>query len=211
MGLLGFDGNRAYGAGRIGNHAGLADGEEIELGGRVYEWDSGGGVADGNVAVEIGANAQEDVENLVEAINANPPEGKPVTAYVDPIEPTVFRIETDGEGARGNMSFTTTMADPANVIDAVDDKLRGGEDGISQQLRRGSYVVSSIDAGAGSLMIPTGVQNPRHLRVDVWAANGRRKTELTTKWSIDQARIKGDWDGAENPVAGDRVEWIVFG
>lgn len=209
MGLFQFEGAVGHGAVRIGNHAGLADAEKIVIGDKSYEWESAGGVTAGAVAVAIGANAAADIQNLVNAINANKP-SRPVTAYIDPIDTAVCRFQADDEGDRGNLDFTTTMADPANIIDAVAGKMRGGENAGNQKLHRGKYVVSALDVAAGNLMIPTGHQAPKHMQIDAWSASGLQKA-LTTLFTFDGTRIKGDFDGATNPVAGDVIEWQAWG
>lgn len=211
MGFYQFNGSKAHGAVRIGSHGDLADAELINLGDKVFAWDSGGGVGPGQIAVAVGVNAAAAIANLVSAINNNKPSGRPASAHIDPLDSAVCRIVSDDVGARGNILFTTTMAHPSNIIDAVGGLLKGGEDAITQTLHRNTHIVTALDVAAGSIRIPTGVQAPKHHQVDVYASTGAPKEDLTTKWATSGEFLVGDFDGATNPVQGDKVNWIVYG
>lgn len=212
MGRVENDGVIAVAAARIQAHASLLDGETIILGSKTYEFnDTEGDIVAGRVWLNrsAGSNALVAAE-IVAKIMANPP-SIPVTAYIDPIDSTVVRIEADAEGERGNMAFETTMANPANVIAAsVDDEMSHGANAENKHDRRGSYLVTAIDVAAGSFAIPTGLQAPTCKQLECWSATGLKKN-LTTLCTFDvDGRILGNYDGATNPAEGDTINWMAW-
>lgn len=207
MGRVLYKGNRSYGFVRIGNHAGLADGNLIVIGNKTYEWDSGGGVGGGNVAVTIGANAAADITNLIAAINANKP-SIPVSAYVDPLDTAVARIEADAEGANGNLAFTETMGDAANIISGT-GLLEYGENAGHQHTVRGEHVVTTADVTIGNIMISTGLSTPRYFDISFRASTGAFKG-VTALVTFAGTRIRVDQDGATSYAAGDIIRWEAW-
>ena len=216
MGRIRFDGNKGCGAVRIGDFANLLDGEQIIigdplLGGKVFEWDDDAAVEDGSIAVTIGGSGAACATALAAAINANPPTGVDITAYIDPKDTSVVRLEATDAGARGNLAFTHDMADAGNIIsNDNEDALVGGENGSTQKVARGTYIVTDLDVLADNIMIPTALQTPARLQIDVWSATGLQKA-LTTLWTISSNRIRGNFDGATDPVATDVIEWTAYG
>jgi hypothetical protein len=209
MGRVQNDGNLSVGAARIAAFASLVNADYIIIGSKKYEFRTSGSATPGNVQVNVGASNALTIAALVAAINANKP-AIPVSAYVDPIDTTVCRIEADGEGARGNMAFTASLTGATNVIAATSNLLSHGENAINKHFRQGSYVVTAIDELIGCFMIPTGLQAPTNMQMDVWSATGLQKS-LTTLCTFDvDGRIKGDFDGADNPVAGDKINWSAW-
>lgn len=214
MGRVENDGVVAVAAARIGANANLADGEEIVLGNKTYQWnDTEGDVPSPKVWLDrtVGTDALAATE-LMDKINDNKPtEGGPISAYIDPVDPKTVRIEGDGLGSRGNIPFTTTMADPLNVIAASDDDtLSHGADAENKHERKGSYIVTAIDVLAGSIAIPTNLQAPTCKQVDCWSATGLQKN-LTTLFTFDsEGRLLGEFDGGTNPAEGDEISWSAW-
>jgi len=206
MGRVRHFGTRSQGAIRIGG-ANPADTETITIGNKVFEWDNNAAVTAGRVLVTIGGSVAASITNLIAAINANKPTPG-VTAFADPIDALVVRLEADAPGPLGNHALAETMGDAANIVSAA--AMTGGENGGTQSIHRGEYTVTAMDVTAGSVLISTGLTSPRFLQVDVFDSNGVQKGALTTRWSINGTRILGDADGATNMVAGDRVEWQVY-
>jgi len=171
-----------------------------------YEFDNNAVVTAGRIAVTIGATPALTAAALIAAINANKPTPA-VTAYVDPIDTSTVRLSADNRGAGGNHALAETMAGAGN--DASAAAMTGGENGGTQTQHRGEYVVTALDVAAGSCMIETGLTSPRFRQVDAYSATGLQKG-LTTLSTIDGTRIKLDFDGATNPVAGDIISWSAW-
>lgn len=204
MGRTRFLGQKAQGAIRVGDFANLVDGELIVIGDMRYEWDDNASVSGTSVTVTIGASDAASIVNLMAAINANPP-SVPVEAVVDPKDAKTARLYANGRGAAGNLVFTTTMTDGDNVISGA-GLLQYGENGGNQIIHRGSYVVTAIDVSSANIMIETGLATPRFFQVDALSSTGLQKS-LTTLWTITGSRLRGDFDGATDPVAGDVINW----
>lgn len=207
MGRNRFLGMKAQGAVRIGDFANLADGEVIVIGDQTYEWDDNAAVEAGNVLVDMTASGAGAILSLIDAINDNPP-SIPVTAVVDPKDSLTARIYADGRGVAGNLEFTTDMADSDNVITGS-DALAYGENGGNQIIHRGSYTVEAIDVSADNIMIETGLATPRFFQVDAFSSTGLQKS-LTTLWTLDGTKLRGNFAGATDPVAGDVINWIAY-
>ncbi len=210
MGRIENDGLISVGALRIAAYASLVNGDLVTVGDKLFEFRTTGSAGAGNVQVDVGASDVLTIAAFVAAFNLNKP-SVPVSAYVDPIDTKVCRLEADGEGARGNIAFTASLTGATNVIAASDDDtLSHGEDALNKHDRRGSYVVTAIDALAGCFMIPHGLQAPTNLQIDCWSATGLQRS-LTTLCTFDsEGHIKGDFDGATNPVAGDKINWSAW-
>lgn len=214
MGRIRFFGGLGAAAVRLGNNAGLLDAERIDIGdqtpgggGKSYEWDNNAAVGVGKVLVTIGASAALSAIELRDKINANKPT-PPCTAFIDPLDTSVVRIEADARGTRGNMPLVETMADPLNVISGP--AFVGGEDALNQVVGRSDYVVTPIDVAAGSVVISTGLPTTiRFPQIECRTATGVRKI-LTSLVSSSGSRIQIDFDGATNPVAGDKISWMVW-
>jgi hypothetical protein len=212
MGRVRDAGNKSYGAVRIGSHGDLADGETITIGdplngGKVFEWDDDDAVTDGNILVDIGANAEAAIDNLKAAINAQL--GALVEAFDDPVETETLRIKGANPGDLGNLAFETDMAHASNIIAAVDDKLAGGSNDANRSVARGTYVVKALDVAAEVAVIPTPFEAPvlGSLRV-VTSAD-------VPKYITDKPTISADGDlvltknGATNLAEGDKVYFEV--
>jgi hypothetical protein len=209
MGRWKFFGGKAVGAVSILDYANLVDGEVIVLGDKTYEWDNDNDVVAGNIKVTIGANNAACITNLIAAINANKP-SKPCTAVVDPKTNTVARIFADNRGEAGEIAFTTDMSDSENTIAAVNNKLAYGENGGNELLHKGRYVVTAIDVLADNMMIETGLPSaPEDFLVQVRSAAGVLKA-VTVEWTASGTKIRGNFAGATDPVAGDVVSWIAY-
>lgn len=201
MGRVRDAGNKRYGAARIGNHAGLVDGEEIELDDKVFELRAAGPATGTNILVLVGANAAEAVDNLKAAINAQL--AGIVVAYDDPVEDETLRLEAANPGAR-EIPFTTTMSDPANIIAAVDDKLAGGSNDGNRSRAALEYVVTALDVAAEVLTIPTPFQSPVLGAFRVVSSTDVPKY-ITDKPTVANGRVVITKNGATNLAAGDKV------
>jgi hypothetical protein len=213
MGHMEYRGTKGHGAARIGNFAGLADGETITIGdllltGKRYEFRAAGPATGSNILVLKGANAAAAIAAFVAAVNANKP-APAVTAYVDPVDTAVARIETDKQADAGLLAFLTTMLDAANVIAAESNKLAGAESARNQLLDRGEYLVKAIDISAGNIMIPTSHGTPRYARWECIDTNGGKKA-ITWRGTISNNRLKITTNGATPPIAGDRILWEIY-
>jgi hypothetical protein len=131
-----------------------------------------------------------------------------VAAYVDPISTAVARIEATGVGTSGNMTFTTTMSDSDNKIDAASSLMRHGVKASLKHEASGRYTVSGQDVTAGCIMIPTPLASPKIESIQVWSAAGLLRA-TTTLWTVSTTRLKGDFDGATNPASTDIVAWVA--
>ena len=213
MARVRFLGSKAQGSVRIGNNVGLVDAEVISIGdvlpggtGKTYEWDTPDGVVAGNVAVVIGANAAASIVNLRDAINATPPVPG-VTAFIDPKDTATLRIETDDNGSLGNLAFVETMTDGANVISGA--TLLNGESSLNQVAFRGTHIVTANDVSAGNIMISTGATTPRFKLVQVVTSVGANKA-VDSLVTVSAGRLRLDFQGGTDPVAGDEVNWLIW-
>ncbi len=214
MGRTRFFGSLAQASIRIGNFAGLLDAETISIGnlapsqgGKTYEWDNNVSVLPGNILVTIGASGALSAIALRDAINANKP-APGVTAFIDPKDSLVVRIEADARGALGNMALVETMVDAANTVSGA--TLLGGENALNQVLARGEYIVTAEDVLAGNVMIGSGLPSTaRFSQVDVLTSTGVVKFWDGTS-SISGTRLRLDGTGAVNFVAGDKVSWVLW-
>ncbi len=211
MGEMVFPGSKAHGAWRCGDHANLADGDLIVIGNKTYEIDNNAAVGAGHVPVTKGGSAAADATALAAAINGTPPTpgtlSAPVVAYVDPIDTAVVRIEAVNAGLAGNMTFTTTMGDSDNIIDAVGGLMVGGAAASLRHEASDRYLVTALDVLAGCIMIPTPLTAPKLLSLECYSATGLKKA-ITSLVTISTTRIKIDTDGATNPAEGDYIAWI---
>jgi hypothetical protein len=204
MGRQKFEGVKAMGAVRLAVNP--ADTETVTIGNKVYEFDNNAAVTAGRVSVTIGGSAAATAANLITAINANKPTPG-VTAYADPIDNLTVRLEADAVGSDGNMALAETMAGAGNEVSAAN--MTGGENAVNQVEARGEHVVTALDVAAGCIMISTGLSTPRFRQIDCWSSTGLQKA-LTSLCTFDGSRIKIDFDGATNPVAGDLVSWAAW-
>lgn len=213
MGRLRDSGNKSFGAVRIGDHANLLDEETItigdpENGGKTFEWDDDAAVTEGNVLVDIGADAEEAIDNLKAAINEHLA-GK-ILAYDDPVETETLRLEGAEAGALGNLAFETDMADSGNIIAATSDLLTGGTNDENRARTGLTYIVTALDVAAENAMIPTPFASPV---LGAW-----RVATVTTdvpKYITDIVKVVGtrvqiSKNGATNLAAGDKVYVEVF-
>ncbi|MCE5281953.1 MAG: hypothetical protein LLG93_07600 [Deltaproteobacteria bacterium] len=203
-------GSKAQGAVRVGSNAGLADGELVVIGDKTFEWDNNAAVTPGNILVTIGGSEAASITNLIAALTANPP-SVPVEAHVDAIDNKVARLVATARGALSNVVFTTTMANPANIIAPTGGNLAGGSNPGRRTIARGSHVVTALDVAAGACSIETSLQNaPTAIQVEVRSAAGLLKA-VTSLVTVDaQKRIIVDFDGATNPVAGDVIQYLAL-
>ena len=199
-------GNKAYGSVRVGDHANLNDAELLTIGDKVYEVESGGGVGPGRVSVAKGASAAAFIAALVTAINNNKP-SIPVSAYIDPTDTAVCRIEADNRGALGNMVFTETFADADNVITGS-GTLEYGENATLQTYARGEHTVTALDVSAGNIMIATGLAGPRFFSIAARSSAGAPKA-INGNQTVDGSRLKIA-QGGTTYVAGDKITWEAW-
>lgn len=203
-------GGIAQGAVRIGDHANLSDGEVIVIGNRTFEWDNNAAVTAGNITVTIGADAAGDISNLVDAINANPPQDgnslQLVEAYIDTVDTAVARLKGTRQSAECNVALTTDMADADNVVS--DATLLDGENDTVQEIASGRRTVTALDVSGGAVVIELPFADPSMVQVQAKSATGLIKaiTDLVTV--VDDA-IVIDADGATNLAATDTVDWIA--
>ncbi len=118
--------NAANASGTLTLSGAVSDGETVTIGNDVYEFDTGDGVEEGNIAVDVsgGATAAAAVTALVAAITASGIE--PVTA-TDGTGDTVV-VTADVAGAVGNSIAVATDADNASW-GAGNTALKGGVNG----------------------------------------------------------------------------------
>lgn len=207
MGRQKFEGTKSQAAVRL--TANPADGNTITITPvsgttRIYEFESGGGVTPGNIAVTIGGTAAITITNLIAAINANKPVPS-IIAYADPIDTSVARLEAEFPGAAGNHALAAVGG---NIV-LSGAALTNGEDSTNQVEARSEYVVTALDVTAGCCMISTGLGSPRFFQLECRTATGLLKG-LTSLCTIDGSRIKVDTDGATNPAAGDKLTWSAW-
>ncbi|MCJ2530700.1 MAG: hypothetical protein LN413_00060 [Candidatus Thermoplasmatota archaeon] len=217
MGRNRFLGSIAHGAvfiDEIATVAQVTDAEIITIGNKVYEFDDAGGVTAGNIAVTIApdgaGSAAATILNLVAAINANKPT-VPVTAYADPLEPNVCRIEADDKGAAGNIVFTTGGLTGISDISGA-GLLVDGEDSGTQTLHRGTYTVDDVDIDGGGVQINTGLQTieDNNFMVQVRGATGTLLGN-TDLWTVRANKyIQGVVTGGLPIVAGDVIAWTAW-
>lgn len=112
----------------------VSDTETVTIGTDVYEFDTGGGVTGGRIAVDVsgGATAADAVTALVAAITAS----AVVTVSAEDVTGNVVKVTYDTVGTAGNAIVTTTTAsngawDAATLLGgvAVGAKLVTGADG----------------------------------------------------------------------------------
>lgn len=219
MGRVTDAGNKSMGAVRIGNWAGLADGEKITISrtgegafSKAFAFDNNAAGDPGDVLVDMGADAEEAIENLRAAIVAHlTGSGGTVDleAYVDPVDPAVLRIEGAAAGPQGNLDFESTMGDPDNIIDAQDDKLYGGDRDYNLSRIAGSYVVKALDIEAENVMIPTPFEAPVQPKVSVRTSADVPKY-ITDKVKINGTRLQIEKNGATNLALGDVIDFEVM-
>ncbi|HKS17042.1 MAG TPA: hypothetical protein VJU16_07000 [Planctomycetota bacterium] len=207
MGRQKYEGAKSQGAVRLS--ANPADGNTVTITpvsgtAKVYEFDSGGGVGAGNVAVTIGGTAALTIAALVAAINANKPTPA-VVAYVDPIDTSTCRIEGEFAGSAGNHGLAVVGGN----LSTTGANLTGGENAENQVEARGEYIVTALDVTAQNIMISTGLGSPRMFQLECRSSTGLLKS-LTSLCTIDGSRIKVDTDGATNPAAGDKLVWSAW-
>lgn len=171
---------------------------------RTYEFDSAGGVTPGNITVTIGASTALTLAALVAAINANKPVPA-ISAYVDPIDNQVARLEADAIGDAGNHALAAVGA---NIV-LSGAAMTNGENSLNQVEARGEYTVTALDVTAGNIMLSTGLGSPRFAEVVCRSSTGLLKT-LTSLITIDGTRVKVDFDGVTNPAAGDKLTFAAW-
>lgn len=212
MGRVKFLGLKAVGAIRL--PANPTDGETVAVGpvpavggvvGQRFEFDNNALVTVGNQLVTIGGSAALSAIALRDKINAFPPSPVAVVAEIDPIDTAVVRLYASQPGAAGNLALVKVGAN----IAVSDVAMTGGENSGNQTLHRGEYVVTALDVLAGNCMIDTGLSGPRFLQVDCFTVTGLQKL-LTSLTTFSGARIQLDFDGATNPVAGDKISWAAY-
>lgn len=206
MGRILFNGGRLIGAVQIGNNGALADAMLIGIGDKTYEWESGGGVTPGNVAVTIGGDAATSALNLKNAINANKPT-TPVSASIDPVDSGTVRLEADANGyPAGGVALTTTMTG-ANIISGA--VMTGGENEGNISHGRGVHAVTALDVAAGNIMIHTGLQSPAQFMAQVRSSTGALKA-CDSLMTITGEYIQIDFNAGTDPAAGDEITWDAW-
>jgi hypothetical protein len=212
MGRVKFLGLRAVGAIRL--NANPADGETVTIGpvpavggvtGKRFEFDNNAAVTAGNILVTIGGSAALSAIALRDKINTNKPTPVGITAEIDPVDTSTVRLYADAPGAGGNLA----LADTGAAIDVSSAVMTGGEGSGNQTLHRGEHVVTALDVAAGNVMIDTGLSGPRFPQVDCFSAAGLQKA-LTSLVIVVGSKIQLDFDGATNPVAGDKISWGAY-
>ncbi len=214
MGRVRFFGGKAQGAIQIADFVNLVDAETITIGTpasgseKVFEWDDDVSVTAPNVLVTIGASDAASAINLRDAINANPTV-PPVVAFIDPKDTGVVRLAASFRGAAGNHPLATTMTDPDNIVSGA--AMTGGENGGSQIVHRGEYVVTALDVVADQLVIETGVPvTARFVEVEIRDATGLVKAHTALVTVINNNRISINFAGATDPAATDVITWQAW-
>lgn len=206
MGRILFNGGRLIGAVQIGNNGALADAMLVTIGDKTYEWDNGGGVTPGNVAVTIGGDAATSAVNLKNAINANKPT-TPVTASIDPVNTGTVRLEADANGyPAGGVALTTTMTG-ANIISGA--VMTGGENEGNISHARGKHTVTALDVAAGNIMIHTGLVSPDVFLAQCRTAAGAQRF-IDSLVTINGEYLQIDFNAGTDPVAGNVIHWDVW-
>jgi hypothetical protein len=75
---------------------------------------------------------------------------------------------------------------------------------------RGVYTVTAIDILAGAARIPTGLNTPRFLKVEVRTSAGLKKEAITDLITIDGNDILITVAGGTHVVATDTVTWFAW-
>lgn len=115
--------NAKQATGTITFSSSVSDGETVTIGGDVYEFDTGDGVTDGNILVDVsgGATASDASLALATAIDNNATEDVSATDQSGSVD-----VVCDTPGAQGNDIDTTTDAVNGSWANAT---LTGGVDG----------------------------------------------------------------------------------
>lgn len=129
-----------------------ADGETItvEYGtSLVYEFDNGGGVAPGNIAVTIGAGTAATVINLLAAIQFNQAN----------VHPVLLTAAVDSLGIVGNSQAYTLSGEPLTLLGSAsvavyNAKAAAGE--YKQGVVGATYTIDANDAAVGSVIFGVG-------------------------------------------------------
>jgi hypothetical protein len=206
MGETVFPGVKAQSAIRIGAYASLVNGDIITIGAKVYEFRTSGSATVGRVQVDVGVSGAATALALQAAIVANPPSPQ-IDAYIDPVDSLVVRLEGHDHGTPGNVIFSASMTGATNIIDQTSGFLVDGEAGSLKHVESGRKTVRQLEVTAGCIMIPTTIQSPKILSVQIFAADGSPKNDVTTKWTTSLNRLKGALAGGTDPIAGDIVAW----
>lgn len=212
MGRVRFFGGRSQGAIRLALNP--ADTETVTIGPpasgseKVYEFDNNATVTPGNITVTIGASAALSAIALRDAINANAPV-PPVVAFIDPKDTLVVRLAGSFRGASGNHPLAETMAGGGNEVSGA--AMTGGENGGSQIVHRGEYVVTAMDVAADQIVIETGVPvTARFVEIEIRDATGLVKAHTALVTVINNNRISLNFAGLVDPAATDVITWQAW-
>ena len=119
------------------------------------------------------------------------------------------RLYADARGSGSNVAFTTTMDDGNDIIAASANKTYGGANGGNQILHHGEYTVTALDIIADNVMVETGLPNSiSTFMVQVRTATGLIKA-VTALFTKVGTKIRMDFAGATDPIAGDVVTWVA--
>lgn len=203
MGKQRFLGLKAQGYVYFGGDT-FVDGETIVVGTKTYELnDTEGDIVAGHVWVDrTVSTAVAIAPKFLAAVNANKPTPG-VTAVVDPKAAVMIHLVADARGAAGNMTVSNTVADAPSCVTG---DLIGGEAGGTQTEARGEYTVTAADILADNVIIETGLTSPRFKQVEVRTSVGVTKAH-TAEVTITGSKIRMNFAGATDMVAGDVVSW----
>lgn len=207
MGETVFPGRKSAGAFRCGAFGSLVNGDVINLGNKVYEFRTSGSAAAGHVQVNVGVDGPTTAEAFRAAVMANQP-SVAVDAYTNPIDNKVINLEAHDHGPAGNILFSASLTGATNIIDQTSGFLVGGAVAALKHLESDRYIVKGMDVTIGGFMIPTTLQSPKILSIQVFDATGVLKV-CTGQWTASSNRIKYVAAGGTNPAATDEVAWTV--
>jgi hypothetical protein len=206
MGRMRYKGNPAQGAIRFGSNT-IVDEEYVSIGGKIYEFDDDAAVTSPHVLVTIGGSAAATAANLIAAINANKP-SPGVTASADPVEAETVRLVADKVGTAGNLALVEAVSDAGITVSGAN--MTGGENGGSQKVARGEYVVTALDVLAANVVIETGLASPRFIKLYTRKADGTFFETSTGVVTISGSQIRHDFAGGTDLEAGDTLSWEAY-
>jgi YD repeat-containing protein len=195
-----------------------ADTETVTIGGDVYEWDSGGGVGGGNIAVTIGGDEAASAVNLQNAINAAGENvlAEKVTIALAGIEAVIVSnadapggVRTPGDLA---LAFSETMAGGGNYWTVPNFSAADGKAAAQRKRATAKKILGAeeITAGFASITFPFVVA---HWTYHIVSSTGVPR--LLTSLNIDEEglgyTLGFDISGEASIILNDRIYVTALG
>lgn len=201
--LVQFPGLLAYGVLRVA--ANVADGETVTIGADVYEFDTGDGVTEGNIAVDVsgGVTPADATDALVAAINASSTEA--VTAQ--DISDNQVLVVADAPGAV-TLDLDTDMQGADNGWDA--EAMHGGEAAGLKRAVRVAHVPNAVELALDRVLIPLGFAPAAAIvQVRVTASGDMLAWSGTTLLRSTEQRVDLINAGDANDFTGDHTITLI--